>query len=202
VDVAENAVDMRHFPVLHHNTFELEDYGAIDESEYNIRYGGRIIDENPGLDLYHRIAWAKVDVHLLGIGLLNARVTLPKMGMAFHYLLSPMPLDEHRTQLLIGVNMKRSLDVRGSWVDRSLPFLRGEIPLPGVDRLVHLWRADFLKGQLEDEPIWGNKRYLAKPGFMDPPVRDFRRWASHFIQPLHPDVRPAPKKTHELPVDA
>lgn len=185
VDVAENAPDIRHFRYLHHNTFELKSYGEVDENTFNVLYEGRIIDENAGLDAYHRIAVGRIDIHLLGIGLLNARVLLPKFGLRFHYLVSPMPIDADRTQVLIGVSMKRTADIQGSLLDRVFPRLGGELPLPGIDRLVRLWQADFLRGQLEDEPIWGNKRYLAAPGFIDPPVRSYRRWAARFVKPMH-----------------
>lgn len=190
VDVAENAPDIRHFRYLHHNTFELKSYGELDENTFNVLYEGRIMDEHAGRDAYHRIAVGRIDIHLLGVGLLNARVLLPKLGLSFHYLVSPAPLDADRTQLLIGVSMKRTADIRGSLLDRVFPRLCGALPLPGIERLLPLWQADFLRGQLEDEPIWRHKRYLATPGFIDPPVRSYRRWAARFVKPLHARERP------------
>ena len=163
----------------------------VDENTFNVLYEGTILDEHAGRNAYHRIAVGRIDIHLLGVGLLNARVLLPKFGLRFHYLVSPTPLDADNTQILIGVSMKRTAEIQGTLLDRVLPRLGGELPLPGIDKLVHLWQADFLRGQLEDEPIWRHKRYLAAPGFIDPPVRSFRRWATRFVKPLHGRERPA-----------
>ena len=181
VDVGENGADIRHFWTLHHNTFEMKRFGAVDEHHWRTYYEGRILDESAGLDFYHRIAVGEMDVRFYALGLLTVEVKLPKLGMAFHYMVSPVPIDEHRTKLLIGVNMRRWIDVKATPLDRYLPFLRGRIPLFGVDRLVHLWRKDFLRTQLEDAEIWANKLYLSKPGYMDPAVIDFRRWARGLV---------------------
>ncbi|MFT3923299.1 MAG: Rieske 2Fe-2S domain-containing protein [Myxococcales bacterium] len=189
VDVAENSSDMRHFHALHHNDFNLQEIYAVDADHFHALYTGKVLEENKGLEFYHRIAHGVMDVHLYGLGVLTVQVTLPDMGLGFHYMVSPLPLDENRTQLMIGVNMRRSFEFKGKWLDRALPGLNGRIRLPFVDRLVHLWRQDFLRSQLEDEPIWGHKVYMAEPGFMDPPVQVFRKWAAGIVKPLNPDAR-------------
>lgn len=188
VDVAENSSDMRHFHALHHNDFVLREHRAIDENHFYLLYDGRVIEENVGLELYHRVAHGRMEVHLYGLGVLTVQVALPALGLGFHYMVSPLPLDEHRTQVMIGVNMRRSLSFEGKWLDRALPWLGGKLALPFTDRLVHLWRKDFLRTQLEDEPIWANKVYMAEPGFLDPPVQTFRRWASGIVKPFYPSV--------------
>ncbi len=198
VDVAENSADMRHFHALHHNDFELKEIKAISADHFHLLYTGKVLEKNKGLAFYHRIAHGVMDVHLYGLGVLTVQVTLPDLGLGFHYMVSPLPLDEDHTQLMIGVNMRRTLAFHGTWLDRALPALGGQLRLPFVDRLVHLWRKDFLRTQLEDEPIWSNKVYMAEPGMMDPPVQTFRKWASGIARPLNAPGKPS--NGHGLPV--
>ena len=200
VDVAENAVDHRHFHVLHHNNFDLLRSGPLDDHTFNVLYQGHIIERTGIANAWRRFAkGAQVENFLFGVGMLNARVWMPKLGLRFNFVVSPLPLDENRTQLQIGLSAKCYADLtetgllKNPWARRVLRAVGlsddGSIPIPALPHLFPMFRRDIVRVQLEDAPVWANKVYVANPRFVDPPVRQYREWAGRFVQPYHPETK-------------
>ena len=194
VDVAENGPDHRHFHVLHHNNFDLLRYGPLNDHTFNVLYQGHIIEKTGLRNAWRRFAkGAQVDIYLFGVGLLNARIWMPKLGLRFHFVVSPLPLDENRTQIQIGLSANTYADLsevslpKGAAARRALRALGmtddDKIPIPALRRIFPLFKRDIVRVQLEDEPVWANKIYVANPRFLDPPVRAYRKWACRFARP-------------------
>ena len=184
-DVAENAPDVRHFQTLHHNTFEIETFGPLSDHEFQTLYRGHIEHGDSWFTKVQRLVGeAVVDTRVYGVGLLNARITMPSFGAALHFTTSPRPLDAERTAIQVGVSLRRNLTTESTtlWskagLSRTLPL--GRL----ADLIISSSRWFIMDAQFEDVPVWANKVYYRDPTFLDPSVRAYRKWVQQHIRPL------------------
>jgi phenylpropionate dioxygenase-like ring-hydroxylating dioxygenase large terminal subunit len=169
-EVAENAVDVTHFPKVHfYETTPKIETLAYDGPSFAIdlrgrRFGGRFVGD------------AAMWIRYSGLGVVHSKVTT-LLGHRFPIeaavILTTTPIDEEHVQLSILARHRKTWNPAFDALIR--PLMRREI------------RADFEN----DIPIWESKRYHAQPVLCrdDGPIAPLRRWARQFY--LEPQAEAA-----------
>lgn len=152
-DVAENAVDVAHFPTVHHWTnmstlhFTTDGPVAVGEQEIRATLMGKTIESGMRIEFY-------------GPGLRIVRAPAP---LDAEYVVATTPISGERTWVFSGTATRKR---------------RGRLDLP-----VRAWLHQSLRQQfVKDMVIWRHKRYRDRPllSAADGPIMKFRKWNRQF----------------------
>jgi phenylpropionate dioxygenase-like ring-hydroxylating dioxygenase large terminal subunit len=176
-EITENSVDLGHFSVVHeyrnvHVIREIETDGPLLKVLYgfNRKPEGFFGAASKGIEV-------EIEVFVYGLGFSFVEVTLPQMNMRTRQYVLPMPIDENKTRLLIGMRINKKY-IAG----KIHPLLRF-IPRNLLNKiLLNKAFSGYAHDVSQDFKIWENKIYLDHPALAkgDGPIGRYRLWAKQF----------------------
>ena len=172
-DTTENSVDEGHFGEVHgYSDLARTTPLRIDGPRLEVGYAfSRRL--GPGLTL-------RPEIHIVahGLGYSRVDVRLPRWGAKFTQLVLNTPVDEHRSQLRLGVHIARAQLARLPAPLRWLP----RRPLAWA--LARLVLRGLVHDVGQDVPIWQSKIHVASPALAegDGPIGRYRVWARQFYE--------------------
>ncbi len=166
-ETSENSVDFGHFTSVHNFLDAGMSRGVSTEGPL-LTSGYYIVRSLDMLGLPKRGVRAEFDVSAWGLGFSLVELHLPAFKARLRMYVLPTPIDDERTELRLGTQMKRL-----SWGPISRP-------------MTHLIRAIAFKALCieveQDIPVWENKIYVEPPALAkgDGPIAAYRSWARQF----------------------
>jgi phenylpropionate dioxygenase-like ring-hydroxylating dioxygenase large terminal subunit len=175
-EVAENGIDLAHFPVLHHQqTVGAQSAGFETDGPVAIH---RIIQHHNMFGIGKRLNWhiaGPLDVTYYALGCVVNRARIrEKISIDYCVVFDFLPIDgEH-----VRVHSRYSIRRKGLLTQ---PLLR--IAMRAGSQTID-----------QDVPIWENKLYRPRPSLSaaDGPMMLFRKWAQQFHSPYQPGHHEAP----------
>jgi phenylpropionate dioxygenase-like ring-hydroxylating dioxygenase large terminal subunit len=175
-EVAENGMDLAHFPHLHRQqTVRAESAGFETRGPMATH---RIIQSHNMFGIGKRLNWhiaGSLDVTYCALGCVVNRARIrEKISIDYCVVFDFLPIDAERVR----VHSRYSIRRKGLL---TLPLLR--IAMRAGSETID-----------QDVPIWENKAYRTRPGLsaVDGPVMPFRKWAQQFYDPCQPSNLESP----------
>jgi hypothetical protein len=161
-EVAENALDLSHFAVVH--TYlaapELRSF-VLDGPHFSIELAAarRLFGRRVGTDTH---------IKYYGLGVVAAQVRTPMVGL--RVLLTTTPIDVEYVELCMEVAIEKSRSALWDLIVRAM------MPREIADEFER------------DIPVWEAKRYLSRPLLCrsEGNIMQIRRWARQFYDPAAP----------------
>jgi len=165
-EIAENGMDMAHFPFLHHQqTASAESQGVEISGPFLTHHVFQHYNVFGVLKRFSSDVTGPLDIYLYGLGyFVNRAVVRTKVEMRYAFAFFFTPIDEEHIEGYSILSMEKTL---GNLLTR---LLRSKAIKEGVRTI----------GQ--DIPIWENKLYRQQPKLCegDGPIMAYRRWARQF----------------------
>lgn len=176
-ETTENSVDVGHFSVVHKysNITTLKELNA-DGAYLNASYGfnrapeGFIGKGTQGIK-------AEINIHVHGLGYSFVEVDLPEMKLKTRQYVFPMPVDENKINLKIGMSVNKNF--KSSKIHPALSLLPKKML---VNILLNKAFTGYANDVKQDFKIWENKVYMENPALAkgDGPIGKYRQWAKQF----------------------
>ncbi|WP_431956752.1 aromatic ring-hydroxylating oxygenase subunit alpha [Nocardia lijiangensis] len=162
-EIAENASDFRHLPVLHGVHMAEAASCEVDGPVFRVR----VRSTGQG-----RIGFfdSSQTIVLAGLGYTQIRFAIPRLGVVAQTWGMNTPIAPWRTRL----HLATSCETAGGVRSRALAPVVAQAALRGAIKVLR-----------EDIPIWENKRYNPHPRLApgEATLSRFRRWSSQFYPP-------------------
>ncbi len=170
-ETTENSVDLGHFPYVHgYRDMQLHTLDT-DGPHLHTSYSFVRPDGFPGLGRDLRV---DISVHVWGLGFSYVDVLLPAIGLQTRQYVLPTPIDVRRTELRLGMTIKRLPDA--DWRLRIVPAVLFD---GWVSETAH--RA-YVRDVMQDRHIWEHKAHVPRPLLVegDGPIGRYRAWCRQF----------------------
>ncbi len=170
-EIAENSVDLGHFPEVHHywDVEELapaEVEGPILRARYAFSRANPFLASLPGIR-------TEISVQVIGFGLSVVDAHVRDLDVRARLFVLPMPVDVGQSELRVAATLPVA----------PQPILPLRL-LPTA--LLHdiIFRG-YVDDVLQDRHIWENKRWVSPPALAqgDGPIGRYRSWARQFYKP-------------------
>lgn len=162
-EMAENGVDLAHFPIVHR--------GTVARAPALREYTTNGADSFAHLVHRRRIGDVEIEVPVEvwccgpGLGLVHARIDIDGLLVEGWTLVCTQPIDARQARLRLFSKVPR----------------QGRTPNE-ISMLLDLVSRTMLEEIAEDQRIWENKRFVQRPPLsgVDGPIIQFRRWFEQF----------------------
>ncbi len=166
-ETTENSVDVGHFNITH----GFENVDTLQPATMQGPYLTALYAMNRPSFLPKIIPAVRSEfrVHVHGLGYSFVEVKLPKLGLELRTIVQPVPIEEGKIILRLGISMKKC---------EPLNWLNG--------LFLKILLKSFAADVAHDLEIWENKKYIARPllALGDGPIAEYRRWAKQFYPNL------------------
>jgi 3-ketosteroid 9alpha-monooxygenase subunit A len=184
-EVAENGVDIAHFPAVH--ACSRGSVAMIDGKSMPFRFELRTAYDGDGIGVPGKFVDVTTAWAYWGPSMFHAVSTADGFGTRVRHLFHFTPIPGGRLRFRVALS-----------VDAST------VPAASVD-FVGRRNAEITKANLdEDSPIWARKKYLMRPVLTanDGPLGMLRRWGRRFYETAAPEIAASPAAPNTVEPDA
>jgi hypothetical protein len=183
-ETTENSVDLGHFPYVHgYRDMQLQAV-ETDGPHLHTRYSFVRPDGFPGFGGNLRV---DIAVHVWGLGFSYVDVRLPALGLLTRQYVLPTPVQVGRTELRLGMAMKRLPDA--DWRLRIVP----KVLFDGW--MSAMAQRAYVRDVMQDREVWEHKIHVERPMLAegDGPVGRYRAWCRQFYPAEKRALKDQPK---------
>ena len=178
-EITENSVDLGHFSVVHKYKNVREIKAAYSDGPF---LKGSYGFEREPFGLFGAASKgikAEFDFFILGLGYSFVEVTLPVMQLKTRQYVLPLPIEENKTRILIGMSVNKKYSPA-----KIHPALQLFPRVLTNKLLLNVGFSGYANDVSQDFKIWENKTYLNHPALAkgDGPIGRYRMWAKQFYE--------------------